>query len=336
MGGLPSCALWGRWESTARRRAGAGPGCSARLVAGIVGAMTASVLGAASRPRLGLVLGGGGVRGLAHVGVLSGLGRLGIRPDVLVGVSMGALVTATYAAREDWMAALESVDRSRLPAVANPEDVDALAKLRGALRSARRLAPSVWTFGRQGYEEYGREILESVLGERADFSDLRLPAAIIATDLDDGERVVLREGELISAVLASGAIPGLTRPIRRQGRTLIDGGFSDPSPVDVARELGADVVVAVHVSQHLLGTEADNWATALLRGFETSQRHFADERLAHADLVLRPAFPERVTMLDFGAVDEVVRCGVRCVKAHVQQVAAVAGVELSPSTASTP
>lgn len=290
---------------------------------------------AAARPRLGLVLGGGGVRGLAHVGVLSALERAGIRPDVLVGVSMGALVTATYAAREDWLASLEAVDRSRLPSVADTEEDYALAKLRGALRNARRLVPSVWTLGRQGYEEYGRETLESILAGRADFADLRLPAAIIATDLDDGERVVMSEGELISAVLASGAIPGLTRPIRREGRTLIDGGFADPSPIDVARDLGADVVVAVHVSQHLLGTEADNWATALLRGFETSQRHFAQERLAHADCVLRPEFPERVTMLDFGAIDDVVRCGVRCAKANLEQVAAVAGVELSPSTASS-
>lgn len=296
--------------------------------------MTAPQPDAASRPRLGLVLGGGGVRGLAHVGVLAGLARVGIHPDVLVGVSMGSLVTATYAAREDWMEALEAVDRSRLPSVADTEEDYALAKLRGALRNARRLVPSVWTLGRQGYEEYGREILETLLDDRTDFADLRLPAAVIATDLDAGERVVITEGELISAVLASGAIPGLTRPIRRGGRTLIDGGFADPSPVDVARDLGADVVVAVHVSQHLLGTEADNWATALLRGFETSQRHFAQERLAHADYVLRPAFPERVTMLDFGAIDDVVRCGVQCVKAHVEEVAAVVGVELSPSTAS--
>lgn len=289
----------------------------------------------AERPRLGVVLGGGGVRGLAHAGVLAALDRAAIRPDVIVGVSMGALVTATYAAREDWRHALESVDRSRLPTVADTEEEFALAKLRGALRNARRLVPSVWTLGRQGYEEYGREVLDQLLGGREEFAHLRLPAAIIATDLDAGERVVMDSGEVSSAVLASGAIPGLTRPIRREGRTLIDGAFADPSPIDVARDLGADVVVAVHVGQHLLGTEADNWATALLRGFETSQKHFANERLRHADYVLRPEFPARVTMLDFSAIDEVVRCGVRCAKANLEDVARVAGVPLPASTASS-
>lgn len=290
--------------------------------------------GAGSRPRLGFVLGGGGVRGLAHVGVLLGLDRAGIRPDVIAGVSMGALVAVTYAAREDWLEALESVDRSRLPAVADTEEDYALAKLRGALRNARRLVPSVWTLGRQGYEEYGREVLATLLGDCRDFADLRLPAAVTATDLDEGDRVVMGEGEISSAVLASAAIPGLTRPIRREGRTLMDGAFADPSPIDVARDLGADVVIAVHVGQHLLGTEADNWATALLRGFETSQKHFANERLRHADCVLRPEFPDRVTMLDFSAIDEVVRCGIRCAKANLEEVAEVAGIDLTAPTAS--
>lgn len=287
-----------------------------------------------ARPRLGVVLGGGGVRGLAHAGVLSALDRGGIRPDVIVGVSMGALVAAAYAARDDWRQALEAVDRSRLPTVADTEEEYALAKLRGALRNARRLVPSVWTLGRQGYEEYGREVLDQLLGGRDEFADLRLPAAITATDLDAGERVVMTSGEVSSAVLASGAIPGLTRPIQREGRTLMDGAFADPSPIDVARDLGAEVVIAVHVGQHLLGTEADNWATALLRGFETSQKHFANERLRHADYVLRPEFPARVTMLDFSAIDEVVRCGVHCAKANLEGVARIAGVPLAESTAS--
>lgn len=287
-----------------------------------------------TRPRLGLVLGGGGVRGLAHVGVLAGLERAGIRPDVIVGVSMGAFVSAVYGARADWLAALEGVDRSRLPAVADTGEDFALAKLRGTLRNARRLVPSVWSFGRRGFEEYGRELLDSLLDDCADFADLRLPTAVVATDLEAGERVVMTDGGLVPAVLASSAIPGLTRPIHREGRTLIDGVFADPSPIDVARDLGADVVVAVHVGQHLLGTEADNWATALLRGFETSQKHFANERLRQADHVLRPEFSDRVTMLDFGAIDAVVRCGARCARANLEPIAALLGGELAGSPAS--
>lgn len=268
--------------------------------------------------KLGLVLGGGGVRGIAHVGVLNALGRAGIVPDVIVGVSMGAVVGATYAAREDWLDALNKVNRERLPSFAEGEEEGlALARMRSLVRSARRLAPSVWTWGRQGYEDFSRATLESLLGGVDTFEETRLPFAVTATDLVEGRRVVLRTGDLASAVIASGAIPGLGRPVVREGRTLIDGGFADPAPIDVARELGADVVVAVHVGQYPSPFEADNWAMALLRGMEIGQRAFAEERLSGADLVLRPDFGERVNVLDFSAVTDVVRCGDVCVRDHV-------------------
>ena len=277
-----------------------------------------------SRPTLGIVLGGGGVRGLAHVGVLAALARAGVAPDVIVGVSMGALVGATYAARDDWLEALETVGRDRLPSFAEAEEEGlALARMRSLVRSARRLAPTVWTWGRQGYEEYGRSTLRALLGEVTTFDELRLPFAVVATDLLAGERVVLSDGDVVSAVLASGAIPGLARPVVHDGQTLIDGGFVDPAPVDVARAMGADVVVAVHVGQFAGPLEADNWAMALLRGLEIGQRRFAEERLAHADLVLRPNFGERVNVLNLAAVIAVVRCGDTCARDNVAAVRAL-------------
>jgi NTE family protein len=279
-----------------------------------------------SRPTLGIVLGGGGVRGLAHVGVLNALARAGVAPDVIVGVSMGALVGATYAAREDWREALETVGRERLPSFAEAEEEGlALARMRSLVRSARRLAPTVWTWGRQGYEEYGRSTLRALLGDVAAFEDLRVPLAVTSTDLLAGERIVITEGDLVSAVLASGAIPGLARPVVRDGRTLIDGGFVDPAPVDVARDLGADVVIAVHVGQHAGPLETDTWAMTLLRGLEIGQRRFADERLAHADLVLRPDFGERVNVLNVSAVTDVVRCGNVCARANLDALRALLG-----------
>ncbi|CAN5898068.1 patatin family protein [soil metagenome] len=269
------------------------------------------------------MLGGGGVRGLAHVGVLAALARAKIEPDVLVGVSMGALVATTYAARDDWMAALESVDRSRLPALTDPRDDIALARMRTLVRNARRLAPSVWTWGRQGYEDYGRATLATLLGEAQTFAECRVPVAVIATDLDRRERVVFNDGDLIGATLASGAIPGLARPVVLDGRTLIDGGFSDPAPVDVARDMGADVVVAVHTGQRYAEFEADNWAMALLRGIDVAQRALATERLRHADLVLRPEFADRVNLLNFSAVSDVVRAGVTEVRGQLPRLRAL-------------
>lgn len=266
------------------------------------------------------MLGGGGVRGLAHVGVLIGLQRAGIEPDVLVGVSMGALVATTYASRSDWGEALAGVDRTRLPALTDPRDDIALARMRTLVRNARSLAPSVWTWGRQGYEEFGRATLATLLGSQTTFEDCRVPVAVVATDLERACRVVFDDGDLTGATLASGAIPGLAKPVVVGGRTYIDGGFSDPAPVDIARDLGADVVVAVHVGQHLGVFDADNWAMTLLRGMEISQRSFAEERLSHADLVLRPDFGERVNVLDFSAIDDVVRSGGISARLHADRI----------------
>ena len=265
------------------------------------------------------------MRGLAHTGVLQTLVSAGIAPDVVVGVSMGAVVAATYASREDWQEALLSVDRSRLPAFALRDDgeEESLVRLRSALRSARRLAPSVWTWGRQGYEEYGRMTLKELLGENPTFAGTRLPLAVVATDLAGGGRIVLRDGDLVGATLASAAIPGIGKPVTVDGRQLIDGGFADPAPVDVARDLGADVVVAVHAGQHLTPNDADNWMTALVRGLEIAQRAFAEERLQDADLVLRPDYGQRVNILNFGVVDTVVRRGAACAEAALSDITAL-------------
>ena len=274
----------------------------------------------ASQRRLGIVLGGGGVRGLAHAGVLGALEQAGIVPAVVVGVSMGAVVGATYAARRDWADALEAVDRTHLPAFTDPRENEGLELLRAALRSARRLAPTFWTWGRQGYEIYGRSTLQQLLGPVTTFADTRVTVGMVATDLHAGERVVLQGGDLVSATLASAAIPGLARPVELGGRVLVDGGFADPAPVDVARDLGADVVLAVYTGQHLEPTETDNWLLALLRGLEIGQRAFAEERLQSADLVLRPAFNKRVNALNFSVIDDVVSRGAECGRSHVDAV----------------
>ncbi|HVM00909.1 MAG TPA: patatin-like phospholipase family protein [Egibacteraceae bacterium] len=273
--------------------------------------------------RLGIVLGGGGVRGLAHAGVLGALEHAGVRPSVIVGVSMGAVVGATYAAREDWAPALEAVDRTHLPAFTDPRENEGLELVRAALRSARRLAPTFWTWGRQGYEEYGRSTLAHLLGPVTTFADTRIVLGMVATDLHAGERVVLTEGALVPATLASAAIPGIARPVTLDGKLLVDGGFADPAPVDVARELGADVVLGVYTGQHLEPTATDNWLLTLLRGLEIGQRKFAEERLARADLVLRPEFTRRVNALNFSVIDDVVSRGVACGRANAAAVRAL-------------
>lgn len=265
---------------------------------------------------MGVLLGGGGARGLAHVGVLEALEARGVVPDVVVGVSMGAVVGSTYALREDWSPRLREEDWRRLPVAAEARDGDVLERLSSYVRSARRLAPTMahWTW-REGFGDDARATLVGLIGEEATFADCRVPFAATATDLRAGVRVVIDEGPLIDAVMPSASIPGLARYTERDGAALVDGGFADPAPVDVVRALGADVVIGVHVGLPSGDGEGEGWLGTMVAAMEVGHRSFAEARFRHADLVLRPAFEQRVRMLDFSAVRAIMDAGAETVEA---------------------
>jgi NTE family protein len=175
--------------------------------------------------RLGLALGGGSARGMAHVGAIDVLEREGIRIDCIAGTSAGALVGAAYAA---------GVRGQRL--------VEAAQAMRW-----RRIARPTWP-GR-GIVSFARldAYLAAELGD-CTFADLALPYAAVAADLLTGEAVILREGRLAPAVRASCSVPGIVPPVRLNGRLLVDGAICNNLPISVVRALGADLVVAVGLS----------------------------------------------------------------------------------------
>lgn len=178
-----------------------------------------------SRPRIGVALSGGGAAAMAHIGVLEEFAAAAIPIDCVSGTSAGAMVGAAFAARQ----------------------LDAFRDTLCSLTRGRVLRLFDPTWPHTGLLE-GRRALELVrpyLGERIE----RLPVsyAAVAADLQSGEEVILDEGDVVEAVRASIAIPGLFTPLRRRGRLLADGGLVNPVPVDVARQLGADFVVAVSV-----------------------------------------------------------------------------------------
>jgi len=180
------------------------------------------------KPKLGLALSGGGARGLAHIGVLRALEEAGLQPDYLTGTSMGGVIAAGYAAG------------------LSPADMEQIALEFGTVRKLWGLADP--TLPRRGLFQ-GERLLaffEQILRGRT-FTDLRIPLTLVAVDLNSGKEIHLREGSVAEAVRATVSVPGLLAPVEHNGQRLVDGGLLNNMPVDVARQMGADVTLAVDV-----------------------------------------------------------------------------------------
>ena len=182
------------------------------------------------KPRVGLALGSGSARGWAHVGVIRALEEAGIRPDLVCGTSVGAMVGAAYAAGqldrfEQWLLDMDLSD------VVSFMDVS----LNGGVLKGDRLMG----FFRRNFVDHPIE-------------KLALPFAAVATSLRTGAEVWLREGSTVEAVRASIALPVLFTPVQRDSMTLVDGGLVNPVPVSLARAMGADLVIAVDLNSDVL------------------------------------------------------------------------------------
>jgi NTE family protein len=190
--------------------------------------------------KIGLALGSGGARGWAHIGVLRALGEIGIRPDVVCGTSMGAVVGAAHVS-----GALDALE----------DFANALTQIRVGRMLDINLASG-------GLIE-GKHIVRLLrdLGFKPTFSEVEVPFVAVATDMAQGREIWLRSGNLVEAVRASIGIPGIFSPVWVEGRWLLDGGRSNPVPVSACRALGAEVIIAVNPNSRLYlpqrGTEVD-------------------------------------------------------------------------------
>lgn len=227
------------------------------------------------------------MRGAAHVGVLAVLERSGLRPDVVAGTSVGAIVGAGIAAGLSAEELLGYFERARWRDLARP-----------AWRSRRSMLD---------IDPMG-ELVERVCGARS-FSDLGLPFAAVACDITTGEPVVIIEGPLREALVASAAIPGLFEPVRRGPHLLVDGGLVDNVPVSAARLLGATTVVAVDIVPPPDGTyEPRDVRDMLFMSFGILQRAAASGR-EHAEVLIAPDVA-RIPFTDFSQVRTAYEAGV--------------------------
>jgi len=178
-----------------------------------------------SRKKIGLVLGSGSARGFAHIGVLSVLEKHGIRPDYIAGTSIGAAVGALYAT------GMSAEYMKRLTISTEWQDLLDFT------------IPKTGVIAGNNIEEYLQDLTNN-----CKFKDLVIPLAVVATDIKNAHKVVFAEGNVAKAVRASISVPGVFSPVEIDSHELVDGGLVDPIPIDVAKNMGADIIIAVDLS----------------------------------------------------------------------------------------
>jgi len=216
-------------------------------------------------PRIGLALGGGAARGFAHIGVIQVLEEAGIRPDLVVGTSAGSLVAALYASGKSGAE---------------------LAKLALAMDES---AITDWSFPGRGLirgEALARYVREQT-GNRL-IEQLPLPLGIVATDLDSGAAALFQRGDTGAAVRASSAVPAVFQPVKIGAREYVDGGLVSPVPVRFARQMGAELVLAVDITSPPDGAATGDPFKMLLQTFAIMGRSINVFELKEADVVVRP------------------------------------------------
>lgn len=250
------------------------------------------------KPKIALVLGGGAARGFAHIGVIRALEQEKIPIDMVVGTSVGSLIGAMYAYQAnsfelEWMAF--SLEKDHL------FDYAILSLSMGPVKGDKL-----------------EEFVASKIPVR-NIEDLKLPFAAVATDLNRGTRVVLDRGPLARAVRASCAIPGVFQPVVHQGRMLVDGGIIDNIPISVAREKGADIVIAVDISENVTNYNITNLADVTLQAVAIMFRENVGYKKKDADILITPAVGN-VGMLDFTQKKFCMQAGIEATQRAIPEI----------------
>ena len=249
-------------------------------------------------PKIGLVLGGGAARGFAHVGVIQVLEEAGVRPSLVVGTSAGSLVAALYASGKTG-AQLQQLAEAMEEATFADWTLPIFS--RGMLRG----------------EALARYVNAQVNGRLIE--NMTLPLGIVATDLHSGQGVLFQRGDTATAVRASSAVPALFQPVRIAGREYVDGGLVSPVPVRYARQMGAELVIAVDISSAPEGNAAGDALQILLQTFSIMGKSINSFELRDADVVVRPLLAG-VASADFGARRRAIQAGRVAMQALLPQL----------------
>ena len=312
------------------------------LLLSIAPAAAAAETPQSKRPRIGLVLSGGGARGAAHIGILKVLEELRIPVDIIAGTSMGAIVGGIYAAGSSPAALEEMVtsiewnqaflDRPPLEDLSfrrKEDSANQLIKFDAGIRDGKLALPLGLIQGQNlNFILKSRLIHTSAIH---DFDRLMIPFRAVAADIETGEAVILGKGDLANAMRASMSIPGVFAPVEIDGRLLVDGGIADNLPVDVAKKLGADILIAVNIGT--LRRSRENLTSAMMITTQVMTiliQKNTDEQIAalrEGDILLQPPLGS-IGSSDFTRAAEAIRIG----EAEARRLAPrLAGLALPPA-----
>ena len=250
-----------------------------------------------SRPIVALVLGSGGARGYAHIGVIKVLEQQGIRPDFIVGTSAGSIVGSIYASGKNAQHLREIAMNMKANDVR-----DVTLDLKGF-------------FDGKKVENYVNAQVDQLRLEQ-----FKIPMYVVATELKEGKKVVFNYGNTGQAVRASVSIPSMFVPTKIAEHEYVDGGLVSPVPVKVARDLGADIVIAVNILAQPIHTETSNVWGLFNQNINIMQKHLANEELKLADVVIQPDLREKAHIFDVKGREATMLAGAEATVAQLNKI----------------
>ena len=271
-----------------------------------------------SDKKIGLVLSGGGAKGLAHIGALKVIEEAGVKIDYIGGTSMGAIIGALYASgysADQLDSMFRATNFSKLIQDNLPRSAKTFYEKEDSERYALTLpfdgfkvsVPPAYSGGQNIYNEMVRLLYH--VKDVKDFSKLPIPFVCIATDIETGNEVVFNSGYLPEVIMASGTFPSLFEPVTIDGKVLIDGGVVNNYPIEKVRDMGADIIIGVDVQHGLSNRESLLSATEILLQINNFQG-VADmvEKVEDTDIYIKPEI-EKYTVIEFNKANEIVKTG---------------------------
>lgn len=251
-----------------------------------------------AKPKVALALGSGGARGFAHIGVIKVLEEEGIPIDLISGSSMGGLIGALYAS---------GIKTAHLYKIAT---------------AFRRKYYLDFTVPKMGFIS-GDKVKEliRIFTKGQNIEDLPLPLAIVTTDLEKGEKVVFTKGSVSEAVRASISIPGIFVPEKIEGRLLVDGGVVDRVPISVAKDMGADIVIAVDVSHYKANVDIASIFDVIMQSIDIMQDELVRFAELNADVMIKPK-ADQYSGRAFTNISEIIEIGEQAARAHIPEIKA--------------